>query len=672
MKIRVFGLLLLLTSCLVISGCNSSNSDASSHGDNPTDVLNDSSVGITIDGFTNFDNTIAGKIPNSQETFSFGDNVHASKGCTWKIYRNLAGSDEIVTKTIECSIGDNTVYLFAQSEKESKLYTIIVRRRAIYNVDFDGFGTINIEEDSLINVGDAPVATKTGYTFSSWDYDFTKPVESDLFIKANWKANKYRIILSLNGGTISGDVSFEVEYDSTVSLNTPTYVGRFFEGWYLNETRIYNSFVYNYDHDITLNAKWNNDHNISFNLDGGFFVETQRPDIYGYVVHYEEEYILPTVEKDGYSFSGWELSNGTKLSSTGLWNIPDKNTQLNATWSKSSYQIIYDLDGGTQNSNNPSVYTVDSPDIILENPNKAGFVFGGWFQNGIKVSTIKSGSYGNISLKAKWVSSVMTFDGTHLGSYPQTIEEDPTIISELEKLTSTNSKGYYVYNGQEYKKQICIAPYAGTNKANSGTYLTADEYYYVRVEPIKWITIGETDDELLLTTSTIIDCDYYENTNYSRYIHGQSINASNYAYSYIRDWLNGEFYSKSFSDEEKVLIKNKLVDNSDVGEEFTYPNTYDNVFLLHRNEVMGDNWNYFSSETNLKVSDMVHLKGKYLSSNEHYYPSWYLRSGNYSNYTPSQDTNYVWWTSRGNKIGVGSSTTANATGGIRPAIRIAK
>ena len=40
------------------------------------------------------------------------------------------------------------------------------------------------------------------------------------------------------------------------------------------------------------------------------------------------------------------------------------------------------------------------------------------------------------------------------GSYPQTHVGDTTLIAELNKLTETNDRGYYEYEGNEYAKIV--------------------------------------------------------------------------------------------------------------------------------------------------------------------------------------------------------------------------
>ena len=101
---------LSLTSCLVIAGCNSSVDDTGINDDQ-----SDKTVSIT--NFEKTDDGFLGKIDNNIETFSFINRVNVPKNATWTIYKDVAGTVEIPTKTIECQIGDNYVYLHRVSKE---------------------------------------------------------------------------------------------------------------------------------------------------------------------------------------------------------------------------------------------------------------------------------------------------------------------------------------------------------------------------------------------------------------------------------------------------------------------------------------------------------------------------------------------------------------------------
>ena len=80
---------------------------------------------------------------------------------------------------------------------------------------------------------------------------------------------------------------------------------------------------------------------------------------------------------------------------------------LTAKWNLESYNITYVLNGGTNNSNNPITYTIESGTLSLYTPTNDVYTFGGWytspdFSNDV-VSTISSETIGNIILYAKWL-----------------------------------------------------------------------------------------------------------------------------------------------------------------------------------------------------------------------------------------------------------------------------
>lgn len=69
------------------------------------------------------------------------------------------------------------------------------------------------------------------------------------------------------------------------------------------------------------------------------------------------------------------------------------------------YRIIYELGGGTNHSKNPTTYTEETADIVLQNAAREGYVFEGWYEDAAytkRVTRILKGSTGDITLYAKW------------------------------------------------------------------------------------------------------------------------------------------------------------------------------------------------------------------------------------------------------------------------------
>ena len=115
---------------------------------------------------------------------------------------------------------------------------------------------------------------------------------------------------------------------------------------------------------------------------------------------------------DGYSPAGNLSGSGNDYTLT----MPDADVVITAPQSIIHYTITYHLNGGAMPTgvSNPSTYTIEDDDITLNNPEKEGYIFGGWYENesflyGV-VTTIAHGSTGNKELYARWGSGVPYID----------------------------------------------------------------------------------------------------------------------------------------------------------------------------------------------------------------------------------------------------------------------
>ena len=69
---------------------------------------------------------------------------------------------------------------------------------------------------------------------------------------------------------------------------------------------------------------------------------------------------------------------------------PAKNTAMQFDYWPIEYTITYELNGGTNNSANPSSYNILYGATFAE-PTKEGFIFDGWTIDGVKVTGINQG-----------------------------------------------------------------------------------------------------------------------------------------------------------------------------------------------------------------------------------------------------------------------------------------
>ncbi|MBQ9785320.1 MAG: InlB B-repeat-containing protein [Clostridia bacterium] len=113
--------------------------------------------------------------------------------------------------------------------------------------------------------------------------------------------------------------------------------------------------------------------------------------------------------KTGYDFAGWY--DGDKK----VDKIPassDKDLTLTGRWTPTVYSITFE---GTKDAVNDNAvnFTIESDTITLLPLEKVGYVFNGWYLNGVKIEQILSGTTGNLSLVAQWtpVTYDVVFEG---------------------------------------------------------------------------------------------------------------------------------------------------------------------------------------------------------------------------------------------------------------------
>ena len=240
----------------------------------------------------------------------------------------------------------------------------------------------------------------------------------------------------------------------------------------------------------------------------------------------------------------------------------------------------------------------------------------------------------------------------NFGRYPQTVVTDETIINALSNITITNELGYIEYNGNEYKKVVANPYDTGYTFINGNTIIEGNTYYFL-VEPIKWRVLEENNGTYKLLCEMIIDNTEFYDSSSDRTINGQTIYPNNYEYSNIRAWLNGYdgttynvedytnkgFLDIAFTEEEKLLIKTTLVDNSlsstdDTSNDYICNNTTDKIYLLSVSNTLNTNYgfssDYFEEDVARRavVSDYARSKDCWMSTSSSYYGNgrWWLRS----------------------------------------------
>ena len=306
--------------------------------------------------------------------------------------------------------------------------------------------------------GTLPVPTRTGYGFDGWTtnvFDVTQGQNGSIDASGSFVASNkeylsgYIPVTSGKSYTITSNTSLntigiayytvnknftnieEQSNKSNVTI-TPTQDG-YIRFWINkdNSTNLTTSVVESLNISLiqkitstsivvpstnnTLNANWiANSYTVTFDKQQG-----EGGDDTVAATYNEAMPSADAPERTGYTFGGYYSESngqGTKyynsdMSSNTNYNI-DNHTTLYAYWITSSYTISYNLNGGSVATDNPTSYTVESSNITLINPEKAGYTFTGWTgSNGETPElsvTIETGSSGNKSYVANWTPTAYT------------------------------------------------------------------------------------------------------------------------------------------------------------------------------------------------------------------------------------------------------------------------
>ncbi len=337
-----------------------------------------------------------------------------------------------------------------------------------------------------INGGKFGDAQKKHYAFDGWYIDekceqkitgLTRANVGDILIRAKFIPNSYNINYNANGGELKTGVTNPATYTfgDSETLNELTKTGYVFGGWYSNsdytgnpvtEITIDNidSLLNTTDNTINIYAKFTPKTTELTLVDD----KTPTADITRkYTLTYDgymPQITLPV--KENYIFDGYYLDDVQFVKADGdcneinglieskKWKSENSSLNLTAKWKADSFEIAYDLNGGTNDANNPASYTYGEGVASFKDATKTGYNFTGWYSihgsEETKVESISATQSGNVSLKAHYTPKTATLvlednGGTGGAADPSGLTYDsvmPTIT--VPTRDSYTFDGYYV------------------------------------------------------------------------------------------------------------------------------------------------------------------------------------------------------------------------------------
>ena len=303
-------------------------------------------------------------------------------------------SDGVIYRKYDGIDNDYTKYFFSIDEgnkiKDSGLPNY--NNKYYMKITQEGYSATSEAEWICIG-GDCKIGDTYNHNNKSYTSNvFCKTSEEDCtaILGVNWQLNKVYIKFDVNGGTIEQDTS-DNSRSYTWATNNDGIIERTLNG---KTTDTFFSIDYNSTGNL---PNYNNDKYINVTKSGYIAAENNEwkclsSDICGNNTYNH------TVDYSADAFCD---------------NISEKNCEvtLGVNWQAKIYSIEYDLAGGSVSGDgNPNSYTIESNDITLKNPTKAGYTFTGWKgSNGTtpsKTVTISKGSTGNKSYTANWADKV--------------------------------------------------------------------------------------------------------------------------------------------------------------------------------------------------------------------------------------------------------------------------
>lgn len=286
-----------------------------------------------------------------------------------------------------------------------------------YTVTFDSAGGTDVGSvrvDYGQTVPAPAVPEKNGYTFVGWQKDgegfsFDTPITDHTVLTASWAATAYAITyLHMDGVSHSNPASYTIE-SAAIALSAAFREGYDFGGWYTREDFAETSRVagiaiaHGSTGAKTFYAKWTA---ITFGVNFNDNTQSNKTASQSFTYDRSQALMSNPFTNPGYTFEGWNTAaDGAGTSYSDGETVRNLvGVTLYAQWEPIAYSISYTLGAGGVGGNNPTSYTVETGDVVLNAPSTihAGYQFLGWFSGDTQIKAITKGSTGNVELTAKW------------------------------------------------------------------------------------------------------------------------------------------------------------------------------------------------------------------------------------------------------------------------------
>lgn len=224
---------------------------------------------------------------------------------------------------------------------------------------------------------------------------------------------KYTVQFMLENGQVLQTQTVESGKQVQRPVN-PTKDNYNFDGWYLVDGSGNLTTQFDFNSQITSNtlvyAKFSaKTFNIQYILDGSATNNNPNQYTYGQGIAQFNDAVW-----DEHTFDGWYSDSNYQNRVTSISNSQSGDITLYGKMSKKSYKVEYVLNGGTNDSRNPTSYNLGDYYKIYP-ATRQGYTFGGWFENEDFTSqrtSVDKDNHKDYKLYAKWVANeyVITYN----------------------------------------------------------------------------------------------------------------------------------------------------------------------------------------------------------------------------------------------------------------------
>nr|WP_321409282.1 InlB B-repeat-containing protein [uncultured Carboxylicivirga sp.] len=285
---------------------------------------------------------------------------------------------------------------------------------------YDGATVQSVSDGYLVDMEFTPFNGKMYFSGQDddgvFEADGTTPATTHREVFTYTPSTTYYITFETAGGTHSNIDRFNSLSETIVLTDAAKEGYTTFDGWYTTADFQAGTEITEIDpttttSDITIYAKYSGiiTYDLTFDALGG----TDNNTVSTYTVDDEVTLVNPT-PPTGYKFYRWYTEYTEPSTYGGAYyttSIPagtTGNMTLYAKYLTVTYYITYELNGGDKNGlYYKTSYKITDTDISFNAPIKDGYTFAGWyttsdFQVGTETTGITAGSYGDLTVYAKW------------------------------------------------------------------------------------------------------------------------------------------------------------------------------------------------------------------------------------------------------------------------------